>query len=294
MKVEEKIARAYHRDLSWRKVLVRLEPDAHNNIIVRRMFANAYGWPVIKHLCDTHFADTHAAATRDEQEPARERAPPMEQPVTATGEEVIEQTALRVPPRTDSETREAKDELTDLSRSHDGASSTYSSTTSRGKTLSRVGSAQWDDAYFEGTDDDDSDVDERNLVSRLINPMPLKKPEQAYQPNSPTTPNRSSVLGASTPRTPTDGHRGLSPTFSKSPASRSEKSTRSTFDAASEVEAETPIVAGRLVEEPERMPGTADARGLGKSVEEQVGGGSGKKRPRSAGAGEGVEVRDQA
>jgi hypothetical protein len=41
MKVEEKIARAYHRDLSWRKVLVRLEPDAHNNMIVRRMFANA-------------------------------------------------------------------------------------------------------------------------------------------------------------------------------------------------------------------------------------------------------------
>ncbi|KAF2209521.1 hypothetical protein CERZMDRAFT_10064, partial [Cercospora zeae-maydis SCOH1-5] len=74
MKVEEKIARAYHRDLSWRKVLVRLEPDAHNNIIVRRMFANAYGWPVVKHLCDTHFADTHAARTRDEEEPARERA----------------------------------------------------------------------------------------------------------------------------------------------------------------------------------------------------------------------------
>ncbi|THC97464.1 hypothetical protein EYZ11_003052 [Aspergillus tanneri] len=55
LKVEEKIARAYHRNLSWRKVLVRLEPDAHNNIIVRRMFTNAYGWPVVKHLVDTHF-----------------------------------------------------------------------------------------------------------------------------------------------------------------------------------------------------------------------------------------------
>jgi len=55
MKVEEKIARAYHHNLCWRKILVRLEPDAHNNIIVRRMFANAYGWPVIKHLVDTHF-----------------------------------------------------------------------------------------------------------------------------------------------------------------------------------------------------------------------------------------------
>jgi hypothetical protein len=57
MRVEEKIARAYHRDLSWRKVLVRLEPDAHNNMIVRRIFANAYGWPVVRHLCDAHFGD---------------------------------------------------------------------------------------------------------------------------------------------------------------------------------------------------------------------------------------------
>ena len=62
LKLEEKIARAYHRDLSWRKVLVRLEPDAHNNIIVRRMFTNAYGWPVVKHLVDTHFG--HASIAR--------------------------------------------------------------------------------------------------------------------------------------------------------------------------------------------------------------------------------------
>ncbi|RAL06651.1 lipase ROG1 family protein [Aspergillus homomorphus CBS 101889] len=55
LRVEEKIARAYHRDLSWRKVLVRLEPDAHNNIIVRRMFTNAHGWPVVQHLVDSHF-----------------------------------------------------------------------------------------------------------------------------------------------------------------------------------------------------------------------------------------------
>ncbi|KAF2280083.1 uncharacterized protein EI97DRAFT_110126 [Westerdykella ornata] len=81
MRVEEKIARAYHKDLSWRKVLVRLEPDAHNNIVVRRMFANAYGWPVVKHLCDTHFADTHTAETPDEFESAQERAKPMDEPV---------------------------------------------------------------------------------------------------------------------------------------------------------------------------------------------------------------------
>lgn len=54
-KMEERMARDYHRDMSWRKVLVTLEPDAHNNIIVRRRFANAYGWPVIDHLVEEHF-----------------------------------------------------------------------------------------------------------------------------------------------------------------------------------------------------------------------------------------------
>lgn len=298
MKVEEKIARAYHRDLSWRKVLVRMEPDAHNNIIVRRMFANAYGWPVIKHLCDTHFADTHAAKTRDEHEPARERAPPMERSVGDNGEEVVEQTARKVPPRTESETREARDELSALNKTQDGTSSTYSSTTSRGsKTLTRMGSAQWDDAFFEGDDDDDSDIDERNLVARLINPMPLKKPEQAYQPPSPSETKRSD--GA--PRTPissssfADGHRGLSPTFSKSPGSKSAASTRSTFDAAN-VEGETPIVASKIVSEPEPLGSMAEIR-LRKSVEEQMT--PSKKRPRSeggksAGAGERVAASDQA
>ncbi|EXJ69115.1 uncharacterized protein A1O5_08050 [Cladophialophora psammophila CBS 110553] len=74
MKIEEKIARAYHKDLSWRKVLVRLEPDAHNNMVVRRMFANAYGWPVVQHMCDTHFGYTAAARTKDEDEENVERA----------------------------------------------------------------------------------------------------------------------------------------------------------------------------------------------------------------------------
>ncbi|KAK1759325.1 hypothetical protein QBC47DRAFT_436994 [Echria macrotheca] len=72
MRVEEKIARAYHRDLSWRKVLVKLEPDAHNNIIVRRMFANAFGWPVVHHLVESHFSDSAAARMRDEDESGEE------------------------------------------------------------------------------------------------------------------------------------------------------------------------------------------------------------------------------
>ncbi|KAG7287828.1 hypothetical protein NEMBOFW57_007345 [Staphylotrichum longicolle] len=74
MRVEEKIARAYHRGLSWRKVLVKLEPDAHNNIVVRRTFANAFGWPVVQHLVDAHFSDAATARTRDEDEPGVERA----------------------------------------------------------------------------------------------------------------------------------------------------------------------------------------------------------------------------
>lgn len=59
-KLEERIAREWHRGLDWRKVLVKLEPDAHNNIIVRRRFANAYGWPVIDHMVRSHFLDSRA------------------------------------------------------------------------------------------------------------------------------------------------------------------------------------------------------------------------------------------
>ena len=55
LRLEEKIARDWHCDMTWRKVLVKLEPDAHNNIIVRRMFPNAYGWPVVEHLVREHF-----------------------------------------------------------------------------------------------------------------------------------------------------------------------------------------------------------------------------------------------
>ncbi|ODM17121.1 hypothetical protein SI65_07520 [Aspergillus cristatus] len=92
LRVEEKIARAYHRGLSWRKVLVRLEPDAHNNIIVRRMFTNAYGWPVVKHLVDTHFAYTSAAQSNDVFEGDMDRAKPPTIKTTHSGNEVQGQT----------------------------------------------------------------------------------------------------------------------------------------------------------------------------------------------------------
>lgn len=54
---EEKIARRWHQGMTWKKVLVNLQPDAHNNMIVRRRFANAYGWGVIDHLVETHFSN---------------------------------------------------------------------------------------------------------------------------------------------------------------------------------------------------------------------------------------------
>lgn len=54
---EEKIARRWHDEMVWRKVLVYLQPDAHNNMIVRRRFANAYGWQVVDHLIEEHFGE---------------------------------------------------------------------------------------------------------------------------------------------------------------------------------------------------------------------------------------------
>jgi hypothetical protein len=118
MKVEEKIAREYHRDLSWRKVLVRLEPDAHNNMIVRRMFANAYGWPVVKHLCDTHFSDAAVAATKDEDEGNEERAKGENEAPREGGSKTKDDDGedagvkmLSKGDRTDSENREARDEV---------------------------------------------------------------------------------------------------------------------------------------------------------------------------------------
>lgn len=209
MKIEEKIARAYHKDLSWRKVLVRLEPDAHNNMVVRRMFANAYGWPVIKHLCDTHFAYTAATQMPDSEEQNTERAKASDVPAGKEGQEVEGQTDLpnesaqhandeararslslrrhdedadqlpeemhkaglkiKPPRRTDSEIREATDEVNEIvsptTAAAATASSSYSSalraTNSR---LARQDSAQWSDRFFEGSEDDDSE-DEEYLAS---------------------------------------------------------------------------------------------------------------------------------
>ncbi|KAK4693214.1 hypothetical protein P7C71_g4139, partial [Lecanoromycetidae sp. Uapishka_2] len=151
MKVEEKIARAYHHGLSWRKVLVRLEPDAHNNMVVRRMFSNAYGWPVIKHLVDTHFADTYSATTADVDEPNKERAKPMTEDVGKHGEEVDTDLHKDKIKRSDSEVHEAKDSISELT---DVGDHSMSSSTNH-PSISRKDSAQWDDSMFDVTDDED-------------------------------------------------------------------------------------------------------------------------------------------
>ncbi|KAG5301978.1 lipase/serine esterase [Histoplasma ohiense] len=183
MKVEEKIARAYHRDLSWRKVLVRLEPDAHNNIIVRRMFANAYGWPVVKHLVDTHFANTTAAKTADEFESGAERAMPTSRRPSESGKEVIGQVdppgksstlTIQQPkpenqhPPESSETMDAlramlspatpnrrlPDAKTDITNSIDPHQPTMSvsrMSSSQSKT-SHADSSRWTDRYFDDED----------------------------------------------------------------------------------------------------------------------------------------------
>ena len=263
MKVEEKIARAYHRDLSWRKVLVRLQPDAHNNMIVRRMFGNAYGWPVIQHLCDTHFSDTHTAITRDEDEAGRERPPLMNKGATGDGEEVREHTAQTVAPRSASEAREATDELVGLSVSHDGANSI--NTAHHAGAPSREGSVMWDDACFDGSDDD-SDTDERGLMQRMMDPfLPAEKSKAPLSSSPNSTPSRYDPQRPQTPPTSyTDGHRGLAPI--------SPRATRSAFGAlAPPAEPVSPAVTDTLVEERESAAlgkGTTSEVGLGRrSVE---------------------------
>lgn len=52
--IEEQMARLWHKDMTWRKVLVSLEGEAHTHVIVRRKWVNAAGWQVIDHLLNNH------------------------------------------------------------------------------------------------------------------------------------------------------------------------------------------------------------------------------------------------
>ena len=195
MKVEERIARAYHRDLSWRKVLVKLEPDAHNNMIVRRMFANAYGWPVGKHLCDTHFSDSWAARNNDDDENNIDRARTASESDLLNhegksgadshidGEEVEGQTAQSPPQRV----RDAEPEMRDGLGNLDQSSAEIAAIEARHKQDVEA-EASWDSHFFSGSDsdeddddDDDDDGDEtpkhkRRSTTHVLHP---NKPSQA-------------------------------------------------------------------------------------------------------------------
>lgn len=52
---QERIARAWQETMSWRKVLVDLKPDSHNNICVRRRFTNLFGNVAVSNMVETHF-----------------------------------------------------------------------------------------------------------------------------------------------------------------------------------------------------------------------------------------------
>jgi hypothetical protein len=172
MKVEEKIARAYHRELSWRKVLVRLEPDAHNNMIVRRRFANAYGWPVVKHIVDTHFSNQTVANTRDEDEGTQERTKSSNERPNISGDEIkrserghgdnfdLEEEQKRIrkhlpqPERTMSEDQEATDHLTALSSDRHESIEQGLNSAQRPSFKERQDSAQWSDGDFMDSEGD--------------------------------------------------------------------------------------------------------------------------------------------
>ncbi|KAL9597057.1 MAG: hypothetical protein Q9219_005386 [cf. Caloplaca sp. 3 TL-2023] len=250
MKVEEKIARAYHHDLSWRKVLVRLEPDAHNNICVRRMFANAYGWPVVKHLVDTHFADTYAATTADAHETNAERAKPMKEGVGDHGEEV-DLSPQQQKRRTESEAREAKDGVAEMAALAGGSGMSSSQTGGR-KTVSRQDSAQWSDAMFDVTDDED---DMRDSSSG----SPLQRSRQ--RPSYLSVPDRSSQQA---PPPPPTSDAAIADFLSTSPAQETSSS------GGVHVEHGSSPAAAREGDMPRVLHGYSTSVGLGKSMEEQM------------------------
>lgn len=54
-RIQERIAHDWQDTMNWRKVLVKIQPDSHNNIVVRRRFTNLYGNVAIKHMVESHF-----------------------------------------------------------------------------------------------------------------------------------------------------------------------------------------------------------------------------------------------
>ncbi|KAJ5152832.1 uncharacterized protein N7482_009310 [Penicillium canariense] len=195
LKVEEKIARAYHRDLTWRKVLVRLEPDAHNNIIVRRMFTNAYGWPVVKHLVDTHFGHSPNVEIDDALKCNAERAKSPNVGPTSSGDEVEGQSdttegdptmddrsgpghthGAAVRPSCPEGYPQLHDRADTLPTEHEHACHETASTHARAHSHhtedSRQDSARWTDRQVDEDDDRESGLDEGDDADYRSSPAP--------------------------------------------------------------------------------------------------------------------------
>ncbi|KAK7927981.1 hypothetical protein PG985_004979 [Apiospora marii] len=192
MAVEEKIARAYHKGMSWRKVLVKLEPDAHNNILVRRMFANANGWPVVKHLVDAHFSDSAAARMSDEDEANNERAKSLNQPPDQEGSEVRR---AQVPSA--SENRDFRLSQAPLPKSRKGSAQPLDQPSQQTPQTPSADASEAEDAV----PDLPSDSSPPSLkTSHSVSDRPPQLPPLGHP--SPRRPRRASSAGSASPRRP--------------------------------------------------------------------------------------------
>lgn len=298
MRVEEKIARAYHHDMSWRKVLVQLEPDAHNNMIVRRMFANAYGWDVVKHVCDTHFAHSFAAETRDEQEPGEDRAMPLEKPVTRDAEEVHGQTEMKAPKpqcdRTTSEMREAADEVVELEKPIAATSNLASGSSSSSKPFPRLkheNSVQWTDSMFDDADEGDDSEDEHlgpfETFQRFWQGSPKSNRRQSVDRSPPAPPHAQIANGLTKEPLPLDTHRGLGAVNTPPPPAATHQLADADAMEPLKGEAAQPEEVEDLEQRIGSPGGTADV-GLKKPPDAHVGGSEGSSRDGQAGVAEQV------
>jgi hypothetical protein len=260
MRVEEKIARAYHKGLSWRKVLVKLEPDAHNNIIVRRMFANAHGWPVIKHLVDAHFSDGASARMPDENEDNDERAKPMDEHPDATGAETTTQEQPQNEKTGASPGSGATDTQDDRTRSKDDHSSSKSRPHEPIHTLSEAREAN--DAV-------------PDLPEPLSTPLHSSQPQQAHEKNSLLSPHSYPGSPGSSERPSYDRHESVT------------WSDRDWADSADESEGDEHLAYGHdrnpSREEKDTEKKGKDVHSPGWNWTEKIAGkGSGKREKRSS------------
>ncbi|RDA96201.1 hypothetical protein CP533_1696 [Ophiocordyceps camponoti-saundersi (nom. inval.)] len=167
IRVEEKIARGYHRDLSWRKVLVKLEPDAHNNILVRRKFPNAFGWPVVKHLVDAHFGVDASPRATDDDVQTGERALDPSRPPDEHGVETVDQ-HHHLMKKTAKTPSEDKDEISDLPPPKEDDSPTSSSPF---RNPERADSVTWSERDWQ--DSDEASESESNKAKKKNRPLSL-------------------------------------------------------------------------------------------------------------------------